>query len=143
MRPGRAITRPFRAAGGWLGRSPWPVKLVLALVALLGLPVLFVVVVYLLPPSTAVALGKPLLALLSDAPSLPGDLDPVSERSVLVAADGSELATLFDKNRVRVTRDDLPDVFVEALLAAEDDRFYDHPGINHRAVTSLPASLDL
>ena len=130
-----AVARPFRAAGGWIKGSGWPVKAGLALALVIALPLAFVVVIYLLPPSTAVALGKPVLAMLSDSPPLPDDLDPVSERSVLVANDGSELATLIDEvNRVRVSRDDLPDVFVDALLAAEDNRFYAHPGINHRAV---------
>ena len=130
-----AVARPFRAVGRWVKGSPWPVKAALALVVVLGLPLVFLVALYLLPPSTAVALGKPVLAALSDAPPLPGDLEPVSERSVLLAADGSELATLFDEvNRVRISLDDVSDVFVAALLASEDDRFYDHPGINHRAV---------
>ena len=135
MSAASAVTRPFRAAGRWVKGSPWPVKTALILILVLGLPVVFVVALYLLPPSTAVALGKPVLAALSDAPPLPGDLDPVSERSVLVAADGSELATLFDEvNRVRISLEDVSDVFLDALLASEDNRFYDHPGINHRAV---------
>ena len=129
-----ALARPFRATGRAVRRAPWPAKVLLTLVVLVAVPIAFVVTVYLLPPGTAVSLGTPVLAWVSDSPPLPGDLDPVSERSVLLAADGTELATLFDKNRVRITRDDIPDVFVAALLSSEDDGFYEHPGINHRAV---------
>jgi hypothetical protein len=129
------LIRPFTGVWRWLRRTRWVARLVLALVALVVVPVLATVVIYLLPTKTAVALGQPLLAWLSDAPPLPGDLEPVSERSVLLAHDGSELATLFDDiNRVRVERDEIADVVVEALLASEDNRFYEHPGLDHRAL---------
>lgn len=135
MTVARTLGKPFRATAAWFGRSSWPVKVGLVIAALVGLPMMFVVIVYLLPPHQAVALGKPVLAWLSDAPPLPADLEPVSERSVLLAADGAELATLYDEvNRVRVALDDVAPVVVDALLAAEDDAFYEHPGINHRAV---------
>ena len=126
--------KPVRAVRGWWGRRRWPFKTALVLLLLLALPVLAAVTIYLLPPRSAVALGQPVLAWLSDSPPLPADLDPVSERSVLLASDGSELATLFDQNRVRVSLEDVPDVVVDALLAAEDDGFYEHPGVDHQAV---------
>ena len=130
-----ALTRPFTGAWRRLRRTRWITRIALFAFLVIGLPVLAAVVIYLLPARTAVALGQPLLAWLSDAPPLPANLDPVSERSVLLAADGSELATLFDDvNRVRVGLDDVPDVVVDALLASEDNSFYDHPGIDHRAV---------
>ena len=132
---GSALGRPFTGAWRRLRRTRWITRIALFAFLLVGLPILAAVVIYLLPARTAVALGQPLLALLSDAPPLPSNLDPVSERSVLLAADGSELATLFDDvNRVRLQRKDVPDVVVDALLAAEDDGFYEHPGLDHRAV---------
>ena len=135
MGVGSVLTGPFRAAGRRIRRARWFTKLALVVVVLAAVPVVFVAAVYLLPPDTAVALGKPVLAWLSDAPPLPADLEPVSERSVLLAADGSDLATLFqDVNRVQVDVADVPDVVVDALLAAEDNQFYDHPGLNHRAL---------
>lgn len=134
-RVGALLMRPFVAVGRRFRRAGWLAKAATILGMVLAIPIFCIVALYLLPPSTAVALGEPLLAWLSDAPPLPGDLDPVSERSVLLAADGSEIATLVDdKNRVRVTLDDVSDVAVDALLAAEDDDFYDHPGLDHRAV---------
>ncbi|HVM20277.1 MAG TPA: transglycosylase domain-containing protein, partial [Egibacteraceae bacterium] len=131
----RQLTRPFAGAARWLRRRAWPVKLAMAAALLVVLPVAFAAIVYVLPPRAAVALGEPVLRLLSDAPPLPGDLDPVTERSVLLAADGSELATLYDEvNRVRVDLDKVADVVVDAVLASEDSQFYEHPGIDHRAV---------
>ena len=130
-RVARSLAWPFRR----FRRARWPAKAAIVLGTLVALPILFLVILYLLPPNTAVALGEPVLAWLSDAPPLPGNLDPVSERSVLLAADGSELATLVDdKNRVRVGLDEVSDVTIDALLAAEDDDFYNHPGVDHRAV---------
>ena len=113
----------------------WRVKLGLVLATLVVAPVLGLAVIYVLPPHRAVTFAKPVLAALSDAPGLPPDMGPVRDRSVLLAADGSELATLYDDgSRWRVALDEVSDVVVEALLAAEDDRFYEHPGIDHRAV---------
>ena len=129
-----AAPRPARGVLRWLP-STWRMRVALLAAALLALPALLAVVVYLLPAPKAVALGKPVLALLSDAPSLPGSLDPVSERSVVLARDGTELATLYDEvNRVRVSLDQVADVAVDAVVAAEDDDFYRHPGLDHRGI---------
>ena len=45
-------------------------------------------------------------------------------------ADGSTIARFAIERRVLVTRKDIPEVMVKALLAAEDARFYDHSGID-------------
>ncbi|MPZ72908.1 MAG: PASTA domain-containing protein [Nitriliruptorales bacterium] len=132
---GARLVSPLAGAVRRIRATSWRTRLLAAAVVFLAAPVLVVGLIYVLPPRVAVALGQPLLAWLSDAPPLPGQPPAISERSVLLAADGSELATLYgDVNRVRVTLDDVPDIVVDALLAAEDDRFYDHPGVDHRAV---------
>src|ERR687894_262427 len=61
------------------------------------------------------------------------DLDPLSERSVVLAADGSTIGVLRDENRVSVPLDEVPDVVVDTVLAIEDEDFYVHDGINLRA----------
>jgi penicillin-binding protein 1A len=97
--------------------------------------VLFVVALYLAPPSVAVRLGSPLLRLVSGAPSLPDEITPAAERSVVYDADGGELATLFaDEDRVRVESDEIAQAAKDAVIATEDAQFYEHPGVNHRAV---------
>lgn len=46
------------------------------------------------------------------------------------AADGSIIARFAIERRVLVTRKEIPDVMVRALLAAEDARFFEHGGID-------------
>ena len=45
-------------------------------------------------------------------------------------ADGSIVARFAIERRFLVTRDQLPEVLVQAVLAAEDARFYDHGGVD-------------
>ena len=68
-------------------------------------------------------------------------LDPVErppvftpEQTTIYAADGSVIATLRSQHRITVTREQLPPVVVDAVLAAEDQRFYEHPGIDAKAI---------
>lgn len=73
-----------------------------------------------------------------------GDLPPISElqnpidkyASRVYTADGEEFYTFgyAQDNRVMVTFDSLPDNLVKALVATEDVRFYDHSGIDLKAL---------
>lgn len=51
-------------------------------------------------------------------------------RSVMVDRNGNEFATLFEENRIPITREQISPVFVDALLATEDNRFYEHGGVD-------------
>ena len=65
------------------------------------------------------------------------DLDderPLALRTTITAADGTFLSRLFKENRALVPLDDVPDALVDAVLAAEDARFYKHPGYDLRAI---------
>jgi len=48
--------------------------------------------------------------------------------------DGRLLAQIGDQRRVPVTWEEIPSVVVEAVLAAEDDRFFQHPGVDWQGV---------
>lgn len=62
------------------------------------------------------------------------NLNPLAQRSTILAADGTLLTYLLvEENRVSVGLDEVSDTFVETLLAIEDDRFWDHDGVNVRA----------
>ena len=56
------------------------------------------------------------------------------EASVLYDRDGNEIVRLgsgaLKENRVLVTYDDLPQVLVDALVATEDSRFFQHNGVD-------------
>jgi membrane peptidoglycan carboxypeptidase len=60
-----------------------------------------------------------------DAPDLP-------ERSVILAADGSVMATIYYQNRVEVPLAAVSPIMRQAIVAVEDARFLEHPGIDLR-----------
>jgi membrane peptidoglycan carboxypeptidase len=76
-------------------------------------------------------------AAAEDFQSLPGDLKTreLAQRSVVLAADGTRIATFFDENRVTVALSAVAPVMRQAILAIEDARFYEHPGIDIRGTT--------
>ena len=63
---------------------------------------------------------------------LPADLEtpPQSERSRVLMADGSVLATFFNENRVYVPLSEIAPVMQDAQIAIEDHRFYEHGAID-------------
>ncbi len=67
---------------------------------------------------------------LPDALSTP----PLPERSAILAADGSLLATLYYQNRVEVPLESISPVMRQAIVAIEDARFLDHNGVDARGV---------
>ncbi len=48
--------------------------------------------------------------------------------------DGKLLAQLGEQRRVPVTWEEIPEVVVQAVLAAEDDRFFEHPGVDWQGI---------
>ncbi|MEV5824512.1 transglycosylase domain-containing protein [Spirillospora sp. NPDC052242] len=54
----------------------------------------------------------------------------VPQRSTILAADGSKLATFFYQNRVNVDLDDIAPIMREAVVAIEDSRFYEHGALD-------------
>ncbi|MGH9199265.1 MAG: transglycosylase domain-containing protein, partial [Acidimicrobiia bacterium] len=62
------------------------------------------------------------------------DALPTARRSTIVAQDGSVLATLFTENRDPVAFADIPQVLVDAVVAAEDQRFWSHKGVDVKAI---------
>lgn len=57
-----------------------------------------------------------------------------NEASRILAADGSVLGRYFLENRVMVDHDELGEHIVTALVAKEDERYYEHSGIDWRAL---------
>jgi penicillin-binding protein 1A len=50
----------------------------------------------------------------------------------IIASDGKTLGKFYKENRTPVQYEDLPEHLVNALIATEDVRFYDHSGIDAR-----------
>jgi penicillin-binding protein 1A len=87
-----------------------------------------------------VVLGMVLPALPSPTPpitlaaqQLP-EMRPLAARSVMLAADGSTLAVLYDQDRVPIKVNDVPNVLVEAVVATEDKSFFKHRGVDVRSI---------
>jgi membrane peptidoglycan carboxypeptidase len=80
--------------------------------------------------AAAVTAGVGLLVVLWFTLDLPDD-DPLPEAAVLLTADGQELAVLAEDGvRFNVELEAVAPVVVDALIAAEDRRFYGHSGID-------------
>ena len=52
------------------------------------------------------------------------------EISRIYASDGTEIAKLGSEKREKVTYDELPEVLVDAIIATEDSRFFQHNGLD-------------
>jgi membrane peptidoglycan carboxypeptidase len=74
--------------------------------------------------------------------AIPGDLrtPPVPQRSLILAADGSKLATFYYENRVDVPLSKVAPIMRRAILAIEDNRFYEHGGLDVKATVRALAS---
>ncbi|CAN5895514.1 transglycosylase domain-containing protein [soil metagenome] len=68
---------------------------------------------------------------------LPGDLEnnPLAQQSRIQAADGSLISTPAQKNRILVGLEDIAPVMRDAQVAIEDERYYDHGGLDTRALS--------
>lgn len=53
-----------------------------------------------------------------------------SEASILYDKDGEEITRIGSQLRENITYDDLPEVFIDALIATEDSRFFQHNGLD-------------
>lgn len=59
----------------------------------------------------------------------------------IMSSDGKLLAEFGEKRRIPVTLDDVPPDLVHAVLATEDQRFYDHPGVDPIGLTRAAVEL--
>ncbi len=57
-----------------------------------------------------------------------------AETTTVVDRDGDELVRLFEENRETVSIDDIPEHVQHAFIAVEDQRFFDHTGLDFRSI---------
>ncbi|NIN61212.1 MAG: penicillin-binding protein 1A [Gammaproteobacteria bacterium] len=57
------------------------------------------------------------------------------------SADQSLIAEFGEQRRIPITREEIPEQMIQAILAAEDDRFYVHPGVDWQGI--LRAAIQL
>ncbi|GAB3849165.1 transglycosylase domain-containing protein [Nesterenkonia populi] len=67
---------------------------------------------------------------------IPTELEeaPLSTPSVMLDAEGNEIAEFYEENRQPVDLDEISDSMQDAILAIEDERFYEHGGVDARGV---------
>ena len=91
----------------------------------------------LLPPVGAA--GQAVLRVADRFNQVAEDVDlafpRIPERSTIYARDGTVLATLYlDENRKIVRLNQVNEVAVDAVLAIEDAKFYEHPGVDVQGI---------
>lgn len=74
--------------------------------------------------------------VVADFQSLPDSLStpPLPQRSLILASDGSVLATLYYQNRVDVPLTSISPAMRQATVAIEDSRFLQHNGVDLRGI---------
>ena len=90
---------------------------------ILTLFMLFIVLVF-------IAVLAFLIYIIISSPEFDAEKLYTKEASIIYDAKGNEIARLGTENRERVTYDDLPEVFIDALIATEDSRFFQHSGVD-------------
>ena len=70
------------------------------------------------------------LYIIIASPDFDRDLLYKQESSVLYDINENEIARIGSENRVLITYNDLPQVLIDALLATEDSRFFQHNGLD-------------
>lgn len=64
----------------------------------------------------------------------PRGFDKIPQRTRIYTANGELLSTLYHENREQTSLDQIPDRLIKATIATEDQRFYDHNGVDPRSV---------
>lgn len=74
------------------------------------------------------------ITYIADAPKLDASKlsDPISAK--IYDMEGNLIADLGTQKRTKIEYDDLPDVLIDAVIATEDARFFDHSGFDIRRI---------
>lgn len=80
--------------------------------------------------------------LLGHMPSFNDLENPESNLATeIISSDGETIGKFYNENRSSITYADLPKHLVDALVATEDERFYEHSGIDARGTLRAATSL--
>lgn len=77
-----------------------------------------------------VAFGIFMFIIIKDAPEFSPDKLYHQEASILYSSDGSVIKKLGSENREKISYDQLPEVLIDAIIATEDSRFFQHNGFD-------------
>lgn len=91
------------------------------------------------------AAGKATTSSIKMFNDLPGDfqMNPLAQQSRILASDGSVIATPYNENRIVVPLSKIAPIMQKAQIAIEDERFYQHGGVDPRGLLRAVASNQL
>src|SRR5450759_829478 len=96
------------------------------------LPVLVTLTLFLLP---AILLGLAAMLAYPTLPSLEALTDYRPKIPLRIySAEGTLLSEFGEERRALVQISEVPEIMKQAILAAEDDRFYEHGGVDYMGV---------
>ncbi|WP_323959312.1 transglycosylase domain-containing protein [Arthrobacter sp. JZ12] len=112
------------------------------IIAFLGISALSGVLAAGLLVPVAAAAGTGASASIQFFENLPAELErgALAQPSKIVASDGSLIATLYEENRQPVTLEQVSENMTDALIAIEDDQFYNHGGVDLQGIISAAIS---
>ena len=70
------------------------------------------------------------LFIIIESPSFDKDKLYTKESTVIYDKNGIEMARIGSENRELISYDEIPQVFIDALIATEDSRFFQHNGLD-------------
>ena len=68
--------------------------------------------------------------IVINAPDFDEELFYITEPSIIYDKDGNEIAKLGLEKRVTLEYDEIPEVLIDAIVATEDSRFFEHKGVD-------------
>ncbi len=68
--------------------------------------------------------------IIDEAPEFDVENLMMKESSIVYSSDGTEIGRLGSENREIITYDELPEVLIDAIVATEDSRFFQHNGFD-------------
>ncbi len=93
---------------------------------------------------SAITLGGLYAYLSPQLPSIEGLSDVRLQVPLRIySSDGSLLGEFGEKRRSPKTLDEIPEKLQQAFLAAEDDRFFEHPGVDYQGILRAAVNLVL
>ena len=119
-------TKSWRWYKGLYTGTPWYKKAIAGFLSLIALFVFYLV-----------AVNINLFWLFGQSPSVSEIMNPVTnEASLLYSSDGKLLGKYFNENRTPVEYDEISKNFITALIDTEDERFYQHHGIDFEGLAA-------
>ena len=106
--------------------TPWYKKAIASLLSLIAFCVFYLL-----------AVNINLFWLFGQSPSVSEIMNPITnEASLLYSSDGKLLGKYFNENRTPVEYEEISPNFIRALIDTEDERFYQHHGIDFQGLAA-------